>query len=86
MIKTERLLLRNYKESDFDRVHLYASLPDFSQFDVWGPNTEEDTRNASSYKVMEKMGMKRVGHMLKDKKRRGVLRDSYRYEIYPEGI
>ncbi len=43
MLETERLLLRNLKKSDFKSVHSYASLPDFSQFDVWGPNSEKDT-------------------------------------------
>ena len=30
---------------DFQRVHLYGSDPEFTQFETWGPNTEEDTRN-----------------------------------------
>ena len=29
---------------DWARVHLYASVPAFSQFDVWGPNSVEDTK------------------------------------------
>ena len=24
---------------------MYASIPEFSQYDVWGPNSEEDTKN-----------------------------------------
>ena len=42
-LETERLFLRPYRPEDFERVHLYGSLPDFSQYDVWGPNTEKDT-------------------------------------------
>jgi RimJ/RimL family protein N-acetyltransferase len=45
MIETERLILRDYRTSDFERVHLYGSIPEFSQYDVWGPNTEEGTNN-----------------------------------------
>ena len=30
--------------NDWERVHLYASIPEFSQFEVWGPNTVEDTK------------------------------------------
>ena len=44
-ITTERLILRNYISEDWQRVHIYGSLPDFSQFEVWGPNTLDDTHN-----------------------------------------
>lgn len=43
-IETERLLLRDYFDSDWDRVHIYGSQPSFSQFELWGPNSEEDTK------------------------------------------
>ena len=171
IIETERLILRPYKTEDFARVHMYGSVPDVSKYDVWGPNTEEDTRNfikakienlkqnpkyefefaiclketdlliggcgirresqtsrvanigyvinpevqsrgyateanrkilefgfkelnlaliyatcdtrnTPSYKVMEKLGMKRVGHIKNHKMVKGHMRDSYRYEIY----
>ena len=44
MFETERLKLRNYIESDWERVHLYASVPEFSKFEAWGPNSTEDTK------------------------------------------
>ncbi len=44
-----------------------------------------DTRNSPSFKVMEKLGMKRVGLIKKDKEVKGYRRDTYRYEIYPAG-
>ena len=44
MITTDRLLLRPYKPSDWERVHLYASVSEFSQFEVWGPNSVEETK------------------------------------------
>lgn len=43
-----------------------------------------DTRNAASYRVMEKLGMKRVGSMKGDKVLKGHVRDSYRYELTRE--
>ncbi len=43
-IQTERLILREYQESDFDGVHAFASEPKTVQFMTWGPNTPEDTR------------------------------------------
>lgn len=170
MIETERLLLREYKTEDFETVHAYGSDPDFSKYEFWGPNSEEDTknfiadtiaksqkdpryefdfavclkstgrqfggcgvrretelsqvanlgwaiapefqnqgyateaakaviefgfeklglsviyatcdtRNIASYKVMEKVGMKKVGFIKGSKEIKGHVRDSYRYEI-----
>jgi RimJ/RimL family protein N-acetyltransferase len=44
VIETERLVLRPYVPEDWERAHIYASIPEFSQFDVWGPNEIEDTK------------------------------------------
>ena len=44
MISTERLLLRYFEPADWTAVHAYASLPEVSQFDSWGPNSESDSR------------------------------------------
>ena len=44
MLTTERLRLRDYRREDFARVHAYASIPGFSRYMEWGPNTEQDTR------------------------------------------
>lgn len=43
-LETERLVLRNYKIEDWERVHVYGSVPEFSQYELWGPNTVEDTK------------------------------------------
>ena len=169
-LKTDRLILRDYQTTDFERVHIYGSNPDFSKYEFWGPNKIEDThkfiadkleesaqlprfrfdlavclndqdlliggcglrretetssvgnlgwainpefqnkgyateaaaafiqygfnelnlsliyatcdsRNVASYKVMEKLGMKKVGFTKGDKVIKGHLRDSFRYEI-----
>lgn len=171
-LESARLILRNYQPQDWERVHIYGSQPEFSQFEIWGPNTVEDSkkfvndmvgqaaeqnrykfdfaiclkesglliggagvrrqtqessvadmgwainpefqkrgfateaartllqfgfsrfnlavmfatcdvRNTPSYRVMEKLGMKRVGFMKGDKEVKGRVRDSYRYEILP---
>jgi RimJ/RimL family protein N-acetyltransferase len=173
VIETERLYLRNFQDTDFAAVHEYGSLPDFSQYELWGPNTEPhsrafitesiakalhipryqyqmaiilkttdeligganielesensrvahigyavnprfqnngyateiskalikfgfvelnlaviyatcDTRNAASYTVLEKCGMRRVGKIIGNRKIRGSIYDTYRYEIYPD--
>ena len=45
MIETDRLVLRDYLKNDFEtKVHLYSSLSDYTQYDVWGPCSEDETR------------------------------------------
>jgi RimJ/RimL family protein N-acetyltransferase len=44
-LETDRLRLRSYQPSDWERIHLYASQPDFSRYEMWGPNSEADTKN-----------------------------------------
>jgi RimJ/RimL family protein N-acetyltransferase len=168
--RTQRLLLRNYRAEDLERVHIYGAVPEFSRFESWGPNSIDDTkifisdmvsqsvqegrykfdlaictkenglliggcglrresqgssvaslgwainpefqgrgyatesaqalikfgferlqlrviyatcdtRNSASIKVMEKLGMARVGHLIRDKMQKRHWRDSFRYEL-----
>jgi RimJ/RimL family protein N-acetyltransferase len=44
MIPTQRLTLRKYITDDWARVHVYAKVPELSQYEVWGPNSAEDTK------------------------------------------
>lgn len=41
---TERVILREFKEEDFNAVHAYASNIENIKYMLWGPNTEEDTK------------------------------------------
>jgi ribosomal-protein-alanine N-acetyltransferase len=43
-LHTKRLVLRNFNPDDFAAVHSYASIPEFSRFEAWGPNSVEDTK------------------------------------------
>ena len=43
-IKSERLSLREFEETDWQEVHIYASDPKVVRFMDWGPNTEEETK------------------------------------------
>ena len=43
MLRTERLLLREFVEADFDAVHAYATDLEVVRYMPWGPNTESDT-------------------------------------------
>jgi RimJ/RimL family protein N-acetyltransferase len=52
-LDTDRLILRNYRHEDWERVHIYASVSEFSQFELWGPNTVEDTKKFVSDMVTQ---------------------------------
>ena len=43
-IETERLILRAFTEDDFKAVHSYASSTENTEYMLFGPNNEEDTR------------------------------------------
>ena len=43
-IETERLLLRDFREDDYDSIHAYATDPEVVRYMTWGPNTPEVTR------------------------------------------
>jgi len=49
VIQTQRLLLRPYVVEDWTRVHAYAAIPEFSEFEVWGPNSVADTKRFVAY-------------------------------------
>lgn len=42
-LETERLIIRDMLQSDWEHVHSYSSLPEVAKYASWGPNTEEDT-------------------------------------------
>ena len=44
MFRSDRLLLREFSDEDFQAVHAYASDPDIVRFMTWGPNSEAETR------------------------------------------
>ena len=44
VLEGERLLLREFRDDDFEAVHAYGSDPDVVRYLPWGPNTESDTR------------------------------------------
>lgn len=45
VVRTERLVLRDFKETDWEAIHAYASDPEVVRYMDWGPNTEEETKN-----------------------------------------
>ncbi len=45
-LQTDRLLLRDFVEDDIPAVHCYASDPEVVRYMVWGPNAEQESREA----------------------------------------
>src|SRR5258707_14836145 len=44
MLQTERLILREFAQADFNAVHEYASDPLVTRYTSFGPNTVDETR------------------------------------------
>ena len=44
-LATERLLLRDFQQTDWEAVHSYASDTEVVKFMQWGPNSEADTKD-----------------------------------------
>jgi RimJ/RimL family protein N-acetyltransferase len=42
-IETERLVLREFRRDDWERVHEYAVDPEVYHYMPWGPNSEDET-------------------------------------------
>lgn len=52
-LSTARLILRDHLVTDWEDIHEYAKDPEFSKYDFWGPNTEEDTKNFVNTKISQ---------------------------------
>ncbi len=44
-LETQRLILQDFVESDWQAVHQYASDREVVRYLTFGPNSEEDTKN-----------------------------------------
>lgn len=60
IISTDRILLRNYLASDWERAHEYGKDPEFSKYEFWGPNTEEDTQKFISESIVSSLEQPRT--------------------------
>ena len=52
-LETERLILRKYKEDDFAAVHSYGSIAENTTYMLFGPNSEEQTRDYIANAIRE---------------------------------
>ena len=52
-LTAKRLTLRPYREEDWIAAHEYGADPEVSQYQAWGPNTEEQTRAFILWSIKE---------------------------------
>lgn len=66
-LETTRLILRPLTLDDFDAVHSWASHPANTRLMIWGPNSEEETKNFLSKTTPGKdfaVVLKQNGHVI----------------------
>ncbi len=63
-IRTKWLLLRDFRETDFDDVHAYGSDPEVARLMDWGPNTPDDTREAVAKAIAQQAASPRTEFVL----------------------
>lgn len=61
---TERLILREFRQSDFDDIQAYGSDPEMVRYMDWGPNTPEMTRKFLDLRLVEQGEWPRLGYSL----------------------
>jgi [ribosomal protein S5]-alanine N-acetyltransferase len=63
-LRTSRLLLRDFTESDWQAVHEYDAHPEVVHFMLWGPNSEEHSRDFVNRNIAASQVTPRVGFEL----------------------
>ena len=64
VLKSRRLLLRDFTLEDWQDVHAYASRPEACRFQAWGPNTPEESRAYVEGAVAQAQERPRTGYQL----------------------
>ncbi|NGZ77940.1 GNAT family N-acetyltransferase [Saccharibacillus sp. VR-M41] len=65
-IQTERLILRDAVPEDWAAIHEYASDPQVVRHSIWGPNTEEQTKEYVAQLIEMQREMPRMSFELVD--------------------
>lgn len=61
-LTTQRLILRPFREDDWEAVHEYAADPEVSLHQPWGPNSEEETRQFLWHSTQENEQTERTAY------------------------
>jgi RimJ/RimL family protein N-acetyltransferase len=85
-LRTERLTLRDFRESDLADIHEYASDPKVTRFMDWGPNTEEVSLKYLEQQLAEQQVWPRaVVNMAAEVAGEGKLIGSVRFAVVDAG-
>ena len=61
-IETERLILRNFTESDFEDLFEYISDPAVTEYEPYKPMNKQEARDNLTWRLLEPMGFTREAH------------------------
>ncbi|GAB6988765.1 GNAT family N-acetyltransferase [Paenibacillus pini] len=59
-IETSRLIIRDFRKEDWIDVHTYASDPKVTEFMIWGPNSEDETKTYIEEQITKQQSVNRV--------------------------
>lgn len=63
-IETARLIIREYETEDWVAVHKYASNPQVTEYMIWGPNSEAETKAFIEQQLTKQQSMDRTDYEL----------------------
>lgn len=61
-IETSRLIIRDIVKKDWIDVHVYASNPEVTEYMIWGPNTEDETKSYVSQQIEKQQAPERTDY------------------------
>ncbi|OAX45442.1 GNAT family N-acetyltransferase [Paenibacillus sp. AD87] len=63
-LETERLIIREILQTDWESIHSYTSMTEVTEHTAWGPNTEENTRDYVEFVLNSQQTQPREGFEL----------------------
>ena len=61
-VETSRLIIRDFVTEDWKDVHHYASNPKVTEYMLWGPNTEEESKSYVEQQIIKQQATDRTDY------------------------
>ena len=58
-LETSHLILRDHQFEDWIDIHEYAKDSEFSKYDAWGPNSEQDSKDFVQRTILDTLTIPR---------------------------